>query len=91
MKEFTDLLLRYLPEIVSGCVSLVVAVLALLTVRVNNKLKKENKSLDSQLAEAKARLTYTVCPQCGKHIFLKDLNFYLPGGSLDQNLDGDPD
>ena len=91
MKELQEIFLKYLPEIVSAVVSLFVSIFALLTVRVNNKLKKENRSLETALASAKARLTYTVCPECGKHIFLKDLNFYLPGGQSDQNLDGDPD
>lgn len=91
MKEFTEILMKYLPEIVSGCASVVVGVLALIQMRINKRLNKEKKSLEQALIDAKVRMTYCICPECKETIYLKDLTFRLPDGSIDQNLDGEAD
>lgn len=61
--------------------SLVVAIASLI------KAHKANEMLE----KAKLRETYGVCPHCKKKIPLSQISFYLPDGSLDNNLDGLPD
>lgn len=43
------------------------------------------------LKRAKDRDTFTVCPKCGTQIKLSDMEFRLPDGSIDNDLDGKPD
>lgn len=43
------------------------------------------------IKKAKARNTFTICPHCHKAIPLSDLDFRLPDGSIDNNLNGVPD
>lgn len=53
--------------------------------------KAKGAAVKKLLAEAKARQTYFVCPHCGKPVDLDDVTFLLPGGKVDQNLNGIPD
>lgn len=52
---------------------------------------KKAAKLERLLEDARARSTYTICPHCKEKLYLTDLSFFLPSGSLDNNLDGIPD
>lgn len=43
------------------------------------------------LTQAKKRETFTVCPHCHKKIPLTDIDFRLPTGEIDNDLNGKPD
>lgn len=88
MNQIIDILVEYLPAIITGTLSLVAAITAFVTYNIQSrKIKALQKALD----EAKARETFTICPGCKKKIRLADLTFYLPDGSTDNDLDGKAD
>nr|CAI9752420.1 hypothetical protein YKEOBPQY_YKEOBPQY_CDS_0008 [Microvirus sp.] len=43
------------------------------------------------LDDAKKRQTYLICPHCSKKVYLSEIDFHLPSGSLDNNINGLPD
>lgn len=51
----------------------------------------KTKHLEKALAAAKRRQTSIVCPHCHKESPLSEVNFKLPSGELDNNLNGVPD
>lgn len=53
--------------------------------------KCKGAAVKKLLSQAKARSTYLVCPHCGKPVQLEDVTFFLPGGFVDDNLNGIPD
>lgn len=84
MNDFLGFLQRHHAEIVSIFVALVsigVAVSSILTAKITS----------SAIKKAKSRGTFTICPHCHKAIPLSDLDFRLPDGSIDNNLNGVPD
>lgn len=53
--------------------------------------RKRTLQIQKILEKAYDRKTYAVCPHCKKKVYLEDLAFHLPDGSLDMDLDGKPD
>lgn len=49
------------------------------------------RSIRRALRKAKERDTYIKCPKCGCVHPLKDLDFFLPSGHKDNDLNGIPD
>lgn len=49
-----------------------------------SKTRKLEKALDA----AKARETFAICPRCKKKVLLSELQFHLPSGARDNNLNG---
>lgn len=92
MDEFIHYLVEYLPQICSGLLAVFSAVCSFIIYRLKVRQKSlENEALKAQLKEAKLRATYSICPECGKKVYLSDLHFYLPDGSSDEDLDGKAD
>lgn len=79
--EFLTALATSLASIAAAIVSVIKAVQA----------AKRAEKARQLLADAKARSTYSVCPECGKKIYLSDLAFHLPSGLVDNDLNGVPD
>lgn len=48
----------------------------------------KSRRLSRILADAKERETYAVCPHCKKKIHLSQMDFHLPNGAIDNDLDG---
>lgn len=67
----------------------VCAAVASLSLAIKNQRK--TAQIKKILEDAADRQTYAVCPHCKKKVYLRDLAFHLPDGSLDMNLDGKPD
>ena len=76
------------PELITAISSGVAAVTALV-VAICNGVKAAK--LSKQLEAAKMRQTYIICPHCKKKTPLSEVDFRLPDGSLDNNLNGVPD
>lgn len=86
--EIIRIIADNLPAIITTSLSLVGAVTALiLAIAQRKSLNAIKKNLD----EAKARETYSVCPHCHEKIYLSEMKFYLPGGKIDNDLDGKED
>ena len=77
-----------IPAIVGYIGTAASATLAIISCYRAHKIKI---TCDKILNDARERKTYTQCPHCGKKVTLDELTFYLPGGALDQNLNGVPD
>lgn len=60
-----------------------------LAIAIRNQ--RRTAQIQKILEKAYERKTYTVCPHCKKKVYLDQLAFYLPDGSLDMDLDGKPD
>ena len=88
MKDFLDYLAAHWDSIVSWTASIGAIVAAIINGIRAHKIKV---SCDRILNEARERKTYTNCPHCKKKISLDELTFHLPGGAVDNNLDGFPD
>lgn len=43
------------------------------------------------IQDAKLRQTQVLCPKCHKKSPISDVHFVLPGGEIDDNLNGVPD
>lgn len=56
---------------------------------IRSKLK--TRMIEKELSYIKERQTYAICPHCKKKIPFQELEFHLPDGSKDQNLNGIPD
>lgn len=79
-----EFLQNHLTDIMAIVSAMIAVVTTILSLRVTSKgLQYLNK--------AKERETYIVCPHCKKHVLLSEMDFHLPGGALDQNLNGVPD
>lgn len=76
------------PEIITAASSAVAGVTALV-VAICNGVKAHK--LEKQIEAAKLRETYIICPHCKKKTPLSEVDFRLPDGSLDNNLNGKPD
>lgn len=74
--------------LVGALVSLVGGITALVVVLVN---AKNTKKITTALDEAKQKSVYFVCPNCHKKIPLSEVDFHLPSGAVDNNLNGKPD
>lgn len=48
----------------------------------------KSRRLARLLDDAKARETYSICPFCHKKIPLSEMDFHLPSGVVDNDLDG---
>lgn len=82
--DFAGFFSKYWPELVSGIVAILTALSALLAAIHANRFKR-------YLDKAKERETYAVCPHCKKRIPLSEIQFHLPTGEVDNNLNGKPD
>lgn len=88
MNEFLTFLQENWQSIVSWTTSVGAIVSAIITGIRAHHIKV---SCDRILNEARERKTYTNCPHCKRKISLDELTFHLPGGAVDNNLDGLPD
>lgn len=84
MSEVIEFLQVYWPQLVSGIVAICTAVAGVIALI---QTKKFSRYLDA----AKQRETYIECPRCKKKIPLSEINFHLPSGEVDNNLNGRPD
>lgn len=84
MKELLEFCRDFWPLLVGGFVS---ACGALVTVITALKTKK----FVDYMNNAKQRETYVECPRCKKKIPLSEINFHLPSGEIDNDLNGRPD
>lgn len=76
--EFITLLTTSVASLAAAVVSIIKAVSASKTAARASRL----------LDDAKKRQTYIVCPHCHKKAYLAELDFHLPSGSLDNDLNG---
>ncbi len=79
---------EFLTALTTAFASIAAAVVSVIkAVQASKRAEKARQLLD----DAKARSTYSICPECGKKIYLSDLSFHLPSGQLDDDLNGIPD
>lgn len=84
-----DFLRENFVTLLSAGISALVACLAFVASWFRSrKIALENKQLKTDLNKARAAMVSCICPECGRRIYLRDLNFELPDGSLDNNLNG---
>lgn len=89
MDDFLKWFLDNWPTIGSAVLSVFLSAAAFLVYHFKIKTEKaKNAVLTAQLNDAIRRATYTECPNCGAHVKLEDLKWYLPTGEQDQNLNG---
>ena len=89
MEDFNTWFLNWWPTLATSLASVVSAIAAYAVYRVKIRHEKaKNAVLVAQLNDAIKRATYTECPNCGAHVKLEDLNWFLPTGERDQNLNG---
>lgn len=88
MNEIKELLSELYPYILSLIISIITTITLLLTRKTE---KAKIKMLEEQLDKARSNDIYCECPHCHSKIDLCDLNFYLPSGKIDNNLNGIPD
>lgn len=80
--------MTFSPELITAIGSGISALGAIIIAIINGvKCHK----LDQRIEQAKLRETYCICPKCKKRIPLSEIQFRLPDGSLDNNLNGKPD
>lgn len=84
MNELIPTLKEFLPYIVSGFAFVFDAISLGVVVAIGRRNKR-------MLQRAKDRDTFTICPHCHEKVALSDLDFRLPSGELDNNLNGKPD
>lgn len=53
--------------------------------------KVKTRMIEKELDLIKERQTYIICPHCKKKVAFSELEFHLPDGGKDQNLNGIPD
>lgn len=80
--------LEELPELATLGVALVSSIVAFISGIVSYR---QSSKLGKQLQVAKERETYSICPHCGKKVYLSEMSFRLPSGAVDNNLDGKAD
>lgn len=92
MNDFLNYIMDNFPEFVTAIVSVFTALVSLLMLIISKaKIKNELEIQKTKLKTAQLNSVTTKCPECGSKVYLKDLHFYLPDGSQDDDLDGDPD
>lgn len=84
MNQVIEFLQVYWPQLVSGIVAICTAVAGVIALI-------QTKKFSHYLDAAKQRETYIECPRCKKKIPLSEINFHLPSGEVDNNLNGRPD
>jgi hypothetical protein len=84
MNEFIAFIKNHAQDIIN-----ILNALGLLACSVSGLLL--NRLFRRYLKRAKDRDTFTVCPKCGQQIKLSEMDFRLPDGSIDNDLDGKPD
>lgn len=52
---------------------------------------KKAAKLEKLVQEARERETYVICPSCKKKLPLSEIDFHLPSGAIDNNLNGKAD
>lgn len=82
--DFAGFFMKHWPEIVSGTLAICAAITGLVGAINARRFMK-------YLDKAKERETYAVCPHCKKRIPLSEIQFHLPTGEVDNNLNGKPD
>lgn len=78
-------------DVVFYCVCGLLASLSGLSIFSLIRSKVKTSLIEKELSSIKERQTYAICPHCKKKIPFQDLEFHLPDGSKDQNLNGIPD
>lgn len=79
---------EFLTAFATAAASIAAAIVSVIkAIQAAKRAEKAQKLLD----DAKSRSTYSICPECGKKIYLSDLQFHLPSGAFDNDLDGVPD
>lgn len=74
--------------IATSCASVSAAVVSIIkAVQASKRAEKAQRILD----DARSRQTYFNCPECGKKVTLDRVTFHLPGGAVDNDLNGEPD
>lgn len=84
MNEILDFMERHWTDLIALVTAAGSLVIGITSAVRSHKL---SKALD----DAKRRQTTIVCPHCHKESPLSEVNFRLPGGEIDNNLDGIPD
>lgn len=84
MNEFLSFLKEYSHVLAAGF-ALVADLVIGSVVMFHSRLVKR------ALTKAKERDTYTICPHCHRQIKLSQIDFRLPSGDKDNDLDGKPD
>lgn len=82
--DFVGFLQAFWPELVTGTIAICTAIVGVLNVVNSHKFTR-------YLDAAKQRETYIECPHCKKRIPLSEIQFHLPSGEVDNNLNGRPD
>lgn len=83
-----DFLQQYGERLVTAVTALVGAICAIVSLV---KLHHTKKLCSKMMEDAKSRMTMVTCPKCHKKSPLNEVQFTLPDGSIDNNLDGLPD
>lgn len=92
MQGFWQWFLDWWPSIAGACTGVVTALAAYVAYRFKMRSQKaKTELLVRELDDAKYRLTYHICPHCGKPVLLSEIKWMLPGNIQDQNLNGIPD
>lgn len=92
MQEFWNWFLDWWPSIATAATAVVTGLASFLVYRLKLRSAKAKALVMAQeLDRAKYRLTYHVCPHCGKPVLLSEIKWMLPGNIQDQNLNGVPD
>lgn len=91
-KNMIDFINEYLPTILTAIIGVLSAFCSYIVARLQTrKVREQNKLLKTDLQKAKEALVACKCPHCKKEVFLRDLSFYLPDGSSDDDLNGQAD
>ena len=78
----------FITTVATSCASVSAAIVSIIkAVQAAKRAEKAQRILD----DARSRQTYFECPECGKKITLDRVSFHLPGGALDNDLNGVPD
>lgn len=85
MKELILEISPFIAPVLTACLGVVLAWLAAAKSKAeltqkNIELEKTNKELHIQQVQLQQTIidgTYTICPNCGERIYLKDIKFYV--------------
>ena len=78
----------FITTVATSCASICAAVVSVIkSVQAAKRAEKAQKILD----DARSRQTYFECPECHKKVTLDRVTFHLPGGAVDNDLNGVPD
>lgn len=79
---------EFITLLTTSCASCAAAIVSVIkAVSASRMASRASRMLD----DAKKRQTYLVCPHCSKKVYLSEIDFHLPSGSLDNNFNGLPD